>query len=414
MIGAGLAGVSKWPLAACLFASLSVGAACGNAGPPRVEILYPARSTVAAQVLILGLSSRITLGDKFVLRPEERGSVTIDEKRGLLYVGGADGSLLALEPELGVVVWELSFSGAMSSSGHIEDDTLIFGTDDGVLLAIDLETHEEIWRYETDGVVIGTPIVAEGIVFFANSRDQVFAVELRDGTWRWQYERDFQKDFTIRGRSGLAFVPVSDGSSEESGVLYTGFDDGRVVAIGASSGEALWMTNLAPRDADQSGVFADVDSTPLVDLKAGELVVSGVSSGVHGLSLSDGTRRWTQPFKGGGTLVAGPEDGVFIIASPLEGLAAVERGGGLRWRVDLDPGSYATPTVVGDTVFVANSDVGLAAYDAHTGRHLLRVDTGSGISAAAVYDPREERLFAMSNRGILYGFWVNPEEPAVR
>jgi outer membrane protein assembly factor BamB len=383
--------------------------ACASAsGPPRVEILYPENGEVAAQVLSLGLSTQVTLGENWILRPEERGSVAVDAKRGLLYVGGADGSLLALEPELGVVVWELSFSGAMSSAGLIVEDLLVFGTDDGALIAVDLEKREERWRYETDGVVIAAPIEADGVVYFGNSRDQVFALDLRDGTWRWQYERDFQKDFTIRGRAGLAFVPVADPGSDESGVLYTGFDDGRVVAIGSSSGEALWMTNLAPRDVDQSGVFADVDSTPLVDLDAGELVVSGVSSGVHGLSLIDGSRHWSQPFKGGGSLVAGPEDGVFIIASPLEGLAAVQRGGGLRWRVDLDPGSYSTPTVVDDTVFVANSDVGLAAYDAHTGRHLLRVDTGSGVSARPVYDNADERLFAMSNRGVLYGFWVNP------
>ncbi len=386
-------------------AALFACAGCqAQAGPPRVEILYPEQSQSGAAVLRLALQSQITLGEKFKLRPDERGSVVFDNKRSLIYVGGADGSLLAMDPDLGVVAWESSFTGAMSSAGLIVDDLLLFGTTDGALIALDLATHEERWRYETDGVVVGAPVVADGVVYFANSRDQMFALDLRDGAWRWQYERDFQKDFTIAGRAGLAYVPISDPGSDESGLVYTGFDDGRVVAIGASSGEALWMTNLAPRTIETSGVFADVDSTPVIDTENGELIVSGVSAGVFGLSLNDGTRQWQQPFKGGGSLAPSNEDGVFVIASPLEGLAAVQRGGGLRWRVDLDPGSYSDPVVVNDTVFVANSEAGIAAYDAHTGRHLVQVDTGSGVSSTPVYDPVRQRLYAISNRGVLYAF----------
>ena len=168
----------------------------------------------------------------------------------------------------------------------------------------------------------------------------------------------------------------------------------------------MWVANLSPRDVLNSGVFADVDSTPLIDVERGELVVVGASSGVHGLGLADGALSWTQALKGGGTAVKSP-DGSYIVASPLEGLVSVSPGGGINWRTPLDPGEYGTPVVVGDTVYLSSADFGLQAFDALRGTHLAQLDTGSGMSSQPVYDADNRRLYAMTNRGVLYGFWVS-------
>ena len=323
--------------------------ACAQkAGPERVVIVHPEGSDAARAVVELAFSRPLNLPDQWVLRPDERAGVAVDPVRGHLYTGARDGTLVALDPDLGEVVWELSVSGGVGSTPVVHEDTLLFGTDDGALVAIDLSTHEILWSYETDGVVRHPPIVDAGVVYMVNSREQIFALDIRDGSWRWQYERELPKDFTIQGRAGLLFVPADDAEASESGVLFTGFDDGRVVAIGASSGEALWITNLAPREVDQSGVFADVDSTPVLDVERGELVVAGASAGVYGLNLADGAVRWSQPFKGGGSLARAP-DGNYIIASPLQGLASVTPGGGIRWTTPLNPAEYSSPVVIGDT-----------------------------------------------------------------
>jgi outer membrane protein assembly factor BamB len=364
--------------------------------------LHAGQPDAAARLVQLGMVRGLTDPFRSDLRPDEYGGVAADPRRGLLYAGTDDGRLLALDHEDGMVRWEYELAGGLGGLPHVADDLLLVGTDDGALVAIDLNSHEEAWRYETTGVIRRPPVLAGGVVYFANSRDQVFALDARNGAWRWQYERAFQKEFTIFGRSGLSFVPNDDPDADEVGVLYSGFDDGRVVAIGATSGEALWIRNLAPK-VEQG--FADVDSTPLVDAPRGEVVVAAQSTGIHGLSLDDGSIKWVKPVKGAGTLVA-TGDGGYVFASSLEGLFAIEPGGRTRWRVEVDPGRMSTPMIIDGVIYLTHSEVGLMAYDLATGEHLARFDPGSGMSAPPSFDPSTQRLFTVSNRGVLVGLWL--------
>nr|WP_263429616.1 PQQ-binding-like beta-propeller repeat protein [Nannocystis pusilla] len=217
------------------------------------------------------------------------------------------------------------------------------------------------------------------------------------------------------GSAGAPVEPVNSGeggaapasgaaeagpSTPPAGTIFTGFSNGKVAAIGAQSGEPLWLANAAP---PAGGDFVDSDGTPLILLDRGELVVTGQSTGVYGLALADGLERWYRPLRGAGTVVAGPR-GLMIVASALEGVFALEHGGRVRWRQQLNPGFVQTPLVVGDIAFVAHSDDGLLAYDVETGEYLANLNTGSGISGPPVYDGELRRFYTMSNRGMLVVF----------
>ena len=393
---------------AALALTLTLGAsltACHSRGAS-VE-LYPENDAAARQVVELVFKQRLTLPDNFVLRPDEFAGVSTDHKRGVLYVGSREGTLFALDGNRGTVQWEIPISGSISSVPVFTEggDVLVFGSDNGALVALDLESHKPRWSYETPGTIRNEPLVHGGIVYFANSRDQIYALDLESGDWRWQYPADeslFQTNFTVHGRSGLAFLDLGDGVSSD-GVVFSGFDDGRVVALGANSGVPLWTASVAP---PERGDFVDADGTPLVDVEADELIVSGESTGVFGLALDDGAQRWHKPVKGAGTVVAGP-GGVYVFTSSLEGIYGIERGGRERWHQQVDPGVLSMPVVVGDVVFVTHSDAGLLALDARTGEFLARLDTGSGISSVPSYDPQTQRFYTITNRGDLLAFVVN-------
>jgi outer membrane protein assembly factor BamB len=347
---------------------------------------------------------RITLPENFIMRPDERATVAVDHARDLVYVGSRGGTLLALDARSGEVRWEHDSGGPIGSVPVIADDggLLLLGTDNGLLLALDLETITTRWVYETQGTIRNDPVVHEGVVYFVNSRGQVFAVDMRTGTWRWQYERDVPADFTVHGRAGLTFEPSAGDGLGRAGTIYTGFDDGSAVAIDASSGEALWITSVAP---PTGGRFQDCDSTPLLVDDGNEIVVAGQETGVHGLNAEDGSKRWSLPVRGVGNVVEGPGE-ILVFASSLEGLFAIERGGAIRWRQAVDPGVVSTPTIIEDTVFFAHAASGLLAYAARDGTYMGRFDTGSGMSSMPVYDPTEGRFYATSNRGVLFAFRV--------
>ena len=378
---------------------------CGS--EERRVAVYPEASDGARVNLTPALITQVTLPDNFVLRPDEFAGVVADPPRKLIYVGNRAGALVALHMEDGSVAWEVNFPGAISSEGVLAEDgaLLLLGTDNGDLVAFDLETKKPRWTYETQGTIRNAPVVVDGVVYIVNSRDQVFALDLRGGTWRWQYDQPYPTDFTVHGHAGLSYMPAQQ-ADEAAGTLFTGFSNGKIAAIGATSGEALWLASVAPPDG---GDFADADATPLVmlpgpsNLDQGEVVVAGQNTGVYGLSLADGAQRWFHPVRGAGSVVRGPR-GLMAFSSALEGVFVLEHRGRVRWRRQTNPGFVSAPLVIGDTAFVTHAEDGLLAYDIETSEYLGGLDIGSGMSGPPTYDPVFGRFYALSNRGALVVF----------
>jgi outer membrane protein assembly factor BamB len=387
------------PLVLALAGGLVLGGACG--ARDEVELVHPSQGDAARAVMAVDYAHELTRPDNFVLRPDESGGVAVDHARGLLYVGTRDGVLFALDMADGRVRWEQKLEDSVFGVPVVvgeegDDPRLLVGTEDGILHAIGLSDRETRWTYETPGRLRNPPLVHEGVVFFVNSRDQVYALDVRTGAWRWQYEQELRTEFTVFGHAGLSLVPSTD-EGVELGTLYACFDDGKVVALAAGSGQSLWIASVAP---PEGGDFVDCDSTPLVDAEAGAVVVAGQSTGVVALSLDGGSELWRFPIRGARTLVRLPEDGALLGASSLEGVFVLEPDGSrLRWISRTDPGVLSTPVVVGRTVFVTHSEIGLLAFDVGSGELLAQLRTGSGISGEPAYDPRLGRLYAMSNRG---------------
>ncbi len=381
--------------------ALAAALAAGCGGEARKVAVYPESSSGARLNLTPALVAQVTLPDNFVLRPDEFAGVVADPQRQLIYVGNRAGSLMALRMDDGTQVWEVNFPGAISSEGLITDDgeMLLLGTDNGDLVAFDLETRKPRWTYETQGMIRNLPVVVEGVVYTVNSRDQVFALDLRTGAWRWQYDQPYPTDFTVHGHAGISYL-ASEGSDEAAGTVFTGFSNGKVAAIGATSGEALWLVSVAP---PEGGDFADADATPLVYPERGEVVVAGQNTGVYGLSLADGSQTWFHPVRGAGSVVRGPR-GLMAFSSALEGIFVLEHGGRVRWRKQVNPGFVSAPLVVGDIAFVTHAEDGLLAYDIETSEYLGGLDFGSGMSGPPAHDPVFHRFYAVSNRGALIVF----------
>ncbi|MEM7159233.1 MAG: PQQ-binding-like beta-propeller repeat protein [Myxococcota bacterium] len=386
---------------------LGVWLATGCGARDEVELIYPDDNQVARAVMTVDYTQTLTQPDNFVLRPDEFGGVTVDSNRGLLYAGVRDGYLFGLDARDGTVRWEMSLGGAVSGVPVIVDEgdgagVLLVGTDNGVLHALDLDTRDTVWSYETPGRIRNEPVVHQGVAFFVNSRDQIYALDLRTGEWRWQYEQELQSEFTVHGHAGLAFVAAAE-EGVDLGTLYACFDNGKVAALAAGSGQALWLASVAP---PEGGAFIDCDTTPLVDAEAGVVYVAGQSTGVSALSIDSGEAQWSFPMRGAGSLVASP-DGALVGTSSLEGVFAIERDGSqMRWRSRTDPGVLSSPIIADDTVFVTHNELGLLAFDLATGELVAQLRSGSGMGSVPAYDPGLQRLFAITNRGLLVALRV--------
>ncbi|MCX4244572.1 outer membrane protein assembly factor BamB family protein [Paraliomyxa miuraensis] len=392
-------------LTACLGAG-----ACG--AREEAELVYPAQDAAARAVMAVDYMRQLTTPDNFVLRPDEFGAATVDAAAKVVYVGTREGYLLVLDAEDGAIRQERALEDSVfgipvlvpgsGPSGSPDEPLLVVGTDNGTIHALDPSDLQTRWRYETPGRIRNAPLVHEGVVFFVNSRDQIYALDLRSGEWRWQYEQELQTDFTVHGHAGLSLRPASEagtGLGTELGTLFACFDSGKVAALAAGSGQALWLASVAP---PEGGDFIDCDSTPLLDPDAGVVYVAGQSTGVFALELDSGEERWRFPMRGAAALVPIPEGagGGLLGTSSLEGVFVLERDGSrLRWRTRANPGVLSEPVLVDGAVFVTHSELGLLAFDLDTGELLAQLRTGSGMASVPTYDRQLQRVFAMSNRG---------------
>ena len=218
--------------------------------------------------------------------------------------------------------------------------------------------------------------------------------------------------------SGLwPYEPVELGRlavAPDGELAYVGTSDGRMVAIEILSGRMVW----------EFAVGEPVDGQPVV---SGQQLFFGAADGkLYALSAAGGGEIWS--YHAGGNVDSTPAvtaDSVIFAKSDGTVVCLDRRTGVPRWTVaDEDPilrvtrGLYppvkgqASPTVVGDRVYVGTPSGRLLALSLTDGRILWAADLGAAaVRHTDVDEPpvvRDGQVFAASFTGGLYA--VDPAD----
>ena len=95
----------------------------------------------------------------------------------IVSIGGSDGNrLIASATGTGDQLWELPLSDEQSSAMSIVGDTGYVGGADGTLTAVDLAIGEETWSLELGGAASRAPFVIDGVIYQASEDDQLYAI----------------------------------------------------------------------------------------------------------------------------------------------------------------------------------------------------------------------------------------------
>ncbi len=147
------------------------------------------------------------------------GSAPTIAQNGTVYVGGSNGSLVALRPSDGGTVWTAPTETA-TTTPSVGDDGTVYVTDTGALYAFD-PNGERRWSLPLDGISRGVAIAADSTVLVATEPGTLFAVGA-SGTIRWKRTiAPFTKP-PIVGSDGTSYLGSNDGS------LYAVSADGNV------------------------------------------------------------------------------------------------------------------------------------------------------------------------------------------
>jgi len=150
---------------------------------------------------------------------------------GVLYIGGNDGSVHALDMRSGASRWKRQLPGRIQHGPTGDDQHVYLVTESGLLQALNARTGNPAWQYRMTTRPGAAPVVHRGRVFCNDRSGQLHAVSARNGQALWQ---------TQFWTSWIESEPSFDGNT-----LYIGSSDLRKVsAIDIISGRVLWRTDV--------------------------------------------------------------------------------------------------------------------------------------------------------------------------
>lgn len=263
---------------------------------------------------------------------------------GVVYAGGLDGHLYALDAKTGSELWRFDTGGDVDSSPAVADGVVYVGTDEGHLYALDAETGSKLWRFGTDGSHLSSPAVGGDAVYVTSSRSSysddriLYAVDSKTGTELWRFKAGNEKHSSPAVTGEVVYVPANDRN---------------VCALDAETGTELWRFDTGP-----------VQATSLAVVK-GTVYVTNYTGHLYALDAESGTERWGFEV---GRRVEAPlavAEGIVYVGSYDHHLYAVDAATGeQRWRFKSDDAAVISgPVVVGGVVYVGTGEGHLYALE---------------------------------------------------
>ena len=314
-------------------------------------------------------------GDRIVSSPVYRG--------GVIYFGGDDGNVYAVDAAVGRQIWKKRTGGPVPATPALDGDTLYVGSYDGRFYALDARTGETRWKFATAGerrfearglhglqpksqtiadpfdVFLSSPVVARNTVYFGSGDGHVYALDAKSGNLKWKF------------RTGDV---VHASPSYADGVLFFGSWDSYFYAVDAETGGEKWRFHGGedPLIHNQVGF----QSSPAV---VNGVVYTGCrDSNLYAIDAATGKEKWRYN-----------ANGSWIISSPAVVQGKVLFGtsdSSLYLVVDAETGKplvkqqgkafiFSSPSVAGDTVLTGVLNGTLEARDFASGELLWSYET---------------------------------------
>ncbi|MDZ4660610.1 MAG: PQQ-binding-like beta-propeller repeat protein [Pseudomonadota bacterium] len=194
-----------------------------------------------------------------------RGSSTPVIVGKQLYVGTADGYLVALNVSDGTLIWEKLLNTNkrfkdVDSTPLIVGEKVLVSSFDGNLYCLDIKSGQSLWKFEEGGYL--PPTVIDNTVLYSTTTRKTVALDLNSGKLIWQVEMG----------DGIATQPVL-----YKGNLVIGISDGPLELRRSSDGKLL------TRFFSGRGIIA----TPLVNEKKNRVYFISNEANLFAVNIHD-------------------------------------------------------------------------------------------------------------------------------
>ncbi len=331
-----------------------------SSSKPQVKIAELPTFSATDQLRVLWQANAGNAGE-FVFTPAVVGKT--------VFAAGKDGSIVRIEE--GQQTWRISAGQPISGGVGADAKTVAVGTMKGEVLAFDAATGKEIWKAHTSSDILAAPAVADGLVIVRSGDSRIFAYDAADGRRRWVYQRTTPA-LTLRTNVGVVFT---------GGVVFAGFPGGKLMAVSAANGAAVWEGTVAlPKGSTELERIADITSNPVVSGR--QACAAAFQGRIACFDLGAGGPMWAKDLSSRAGLDL---DDRYAYVSDDKGnvLAFARDTGSSIWKQDkLATRGLSRPVALGSRVAVGDSQGYVHLMHRDDGSFAARLATdGSAIAA---------------------------------
>jgi outer membrane protein assembly factor BamB len=365
-------------------------AACGTVDESRI----PAELTPIETTLQIDQPWSRAAGDGVDERYLKLEPLLID---GTLYVVDADGTVSALKPADGTMLWQVDLDTAVNTGLQRGESSLLLGTEDGVVIALSRRDGHELWREQLGAAVMGLSPASLDVIVARTSDSRLYGLDGRSGEALWQTARTTPV-LNLRGASQ---------PTVESGRIVVGFDDGKLIAVSPVRGEVLWTATIAvPSGRSELERMVDIDGD--IEILDGIIYIAAFHGQVAAVTLSDGRLLWSRRISSHMGLDIDDER---VYVTDADGfVTALDRDNGATlWQQDkLKNRQLTAPVAIGDYVMVGDFEGythWLSKYDGHFVAR-ARFDSAGILSTPLVVN---DTAYVLNRAGVIAALSIEQE-----
>jgi len=322
---------------------------------------------------------------------------------GVVYAKDAKSLVSAYRSTDGERLWRVDVapedddSHAWGGGVSYDDGKLFVTTGYGQVVALNAADGKEIWRTSLGVPMREAPTIADGRVLVVDVDNEIFSLAEATGDKQWNYA----------GIPETAELAGGTSPAVENGTVVVPFSSGELVALRIENGRTVWQDSLAAtRRFDAISTLADIHGRPVID--RGRVIAVSHSGRVASIDLRTGERAWEQEVGGSYTpWVAG--DYIYLLSTGGEVICLTRADGRVRWLTQLDqwadmedkedPIHWAGPVLAGDRLILIGSHGQAWSLSPYTGQALGRIDLPEGSFLSPVV--AGNTLYLMTNDGLL-------------
>ncbi|GGE88660.1 outer membrane protein assembly factor BamB family protein [Sphingomonas prati] len=321
-----------------------------------------------------------------------------------VYVMDTEAVVRAIDAATGGVVWSSRLTDpagnerSLFGGGVSVDGDRLYATNGvGDVVSLEAATGKVVWKKRPGGPLRGAPTVSNGNVYVVSPDNQLFALNQATGETIWNESGTLE----AAGVFGVAAPAAAQGT------VVAGFSSGELTAYRYENGRAVWQDALSRTSISTAvSTLSDIDADPVID--GGRVYAVGEGGRMVALELTTGQRLWELNVSG----IATPSvvgDWIFVVTDDARMLCIQRATGRIRWISQLPRWrneekkkgliGWTGPVLAGDRLLVVNTQGEMASVTPADGKISAPIEAGKAFYLPPVV--AGNTLFLLDNDGKL-------------